>query len=83
MNVSTSAVAMLTSGMLAAFLLGYAGGVASKFDPMGAIKPDQAQCINLSIAAPGLTLYAPNGQQVAKVGGEAPKPGEVSKIGSE
>lgn len=71
MTVSTSACAMLTTGMLAAFLLGYGGGVVSKFDPMGAIKPEQtAQCINLSIQAPGLTLYAPNGQQVAKVGGE-------------
>jgi hypothetical protein len=73
MTVSTSACAMLTTGMLAAFLLGYGGGVVSKFDPMGAIKPDQTQCINLSIAAPGLTLYAPNGQQVAKVGGEVAK----------
>ncbi len=71
MTVSTSACAMLTTGMLAAFLLGYGGGVVSKFDPMGAIKPEQTnQCINLSIQAPGLTLYAPNGQQVAKVGGE-------------
>lgn len=71
MTVSTSACAMLTTGMLAAFLLGYGGGVVSKFDPMGAIKPEQTtQCVNLSIQAPGLTLYAPNGQQVAKVGGE-------------
>ena len=77
MTVSTSACAMLTSGMLVAFLLGFGGGVVSKFDPMGAIKPDQAQCINLSINAPGLTLYAPNGQQVAKVGGE------VAKVGGE
>jgi hypothetical protein len=82
MTVSTSAVAMLTSGMLIAFLLGFGGGVVSKFDPMGAIRPDQTQCINLSIAAPGLTLYAPNGQQVAKVGGEAPKPiPETAKTG--
>lgn len=70
MTVSTSAVAMLICGMLAAFLLGYGGGVVSKFDPMGAIKPDRNQCINLSIQAPGLTLYAPNGQEVAKVGGQ-------------
>lgn len=70
MTVSTSACAMLTAGMLAAFLLGFGGGIASKFDPMRAMKPDQAQCINLSLNAPGLTLYAPNGQQVAKVGGE-------------
>ena len=70
MTVSTSTVAMLISGMLAAFLLGYGGGVVSKFDPMGAIKPDQAQCINLSIQAPGMTLYAPNGQEVSKVGSQ-------------
>ena len=61
---------MLITGMLAAFLLGYGGGVVSKFDPMGAVKPDRDQCINLSIQAPGLTLYAPNGQEVAKVGGQ-------------
>lgn len=70
MTVTTSASAMLITGMLAAFLLGYGGGVVSKFDPMGAVKPDQAQCINLSIQAPGLTLYAPNGQEVVKFGGQ-------------
>lgn len=70
MTVTTSASAMLITGMLAAFLLGYGGGVVSKFDPMGAVKPDATQCINLSIQAPGLTLYAPNGQEVAKVGGQ-------------
>lgn len=68
MTVSTGACAMLTGGMMAAFILGYGGGVVSKFDPMGAIKPDKQQCINLSVRTPGLVLYAPNGQQIANIG---------------
>lgn len=68
MTVSTGACAMLMGGMMAAFILGFGGGMVSRFDPMGAIKPDQAQCINLSVRTPGLVLYAPNGQQIANIG---------------
>ncbi len=68
MTVSTSACVTLTCGMIVAFLLGYGGGIVSKFDPIKAIKADVPACVNLTIQAPGLTLHAPNGQQIAEVG---------------
>lgn len=68
MTVSTSTSVTLTCGMIVAFLLGYGGGIVSKFDPIKAIKAEVPACVNLTIQAPGLTLLAPNGQQIAEVG---------------